>query len=367
MILIFSETQALLYVKTLLKNTDVQTITVVMKKEIFESKVDSGRDTNNTISTRIAKFIMKKFAISPISPEIEVSELQEVFNHPVFLNAPEEKRQEIMLQSSKSKYQREISYPLHNYFGEDLTPYLKGKNVLDLGCFNGGRGIGWFERFKMASITGVDVAQEYIDSATQFAQSKGVPAQYVVAQGEELPFADRSFDAIVTFDVMEHVQNIEKTLEECHRTLRPNGLLCVVFPSYHHPIEHHLTLVTELPFIHYFFSGQTLVQAYHEILQERGDDAAWYHRSSPKLKSWEKGNTINGTTVAKFQRLIKKQNWKVRVRGKKPIGSIGRNMSKNKLLNLISFFLQPLATMPILQEVFLHRITYILEKPGDFS
>jgi ubiquinone/menaquinone biosynthesis C-methylase UbiE len=320
---------------------------------------------SSSIAVQLAKVIMKKFETFPVSPEVEVGELQEVFDHSVFINGTEEKRKEIMLRSSESKYKSETAYSWYHYYGKDLTPYLEGKDVLDLGCFNGGRGIAWFEKFKMASITGIDVAPEYIDAATQFAKIKNVNAKYVLAQGEELPFADASFDAIVTFDVMEHVQNLEKTLSECYRVLRPNGILCVVFPGYYHPVEHHLGLVTRIPFIHYFFSGKTLVQAYYEILQERGEDAYWYRRNSSTLRSWEKGNTINGTTVAKFQNLIKQKNWQVILQGRKPIGSIGRNVSQNKLMNLLSIFLYPLVSIPILQEVLLHRITYILKKVGD--
>ncbi|MDB9374858.1 class I SAM-dependent methyltransferase [Nodularia sphaerocarpa] len=325
----------------------------------------NAHQESSSIAVQLAKLIMKKFETFPVSPEIEVGELQEVFNHAVFINGTDQKQKEIMLHSSESKYRSETAYSWDHYFGKDLTPDLEDKDVLDLGCFNGGRGIACFEKFKMASITGIDVAPEYIEAATQFAKVKNVNAKYVVAQGEELPFADASFDAIVTFDVMEHVQNLEKTLAECYRVLRPNGIFCLVFPGYYHPIEHHLNLVTKIPFIHYFFSGKTIVQAYYEILQERGKDAYWYSRNSPTLGAWEKGNTINGTTVAKFQNLIKKKNWQVVLRGRKPIGSIGRNVSQNKLMNLISIFLYPLASIPILQEVFLHRITYILKKPGD--
>jgi ubiquinone/menaquinone biosynthesis C-methylase UbiE len=330
-----------------------------------ENNFNLGQNQNSNLAVRLAKSVMHRFETFPVSPEVKVGELQEVFNHPIFLHATEEKRKEIMLHSSESKYQSEVDYSWHHYFDQDLTPYLEGKDVLDLGCLNGGRGIAWFEKFKMASITGIDVVQEYIDSAIQFAKLKQANAHYVVAKGEKLPFANDKFDAIVTFDVLEHVQNLETTLEECYRVLRPNGVVCLVFPGYYHPVEHHLNLVTKLPFIHYFFSGKALTQAYYEILQERGEEATWYYRSSPDLKYWEKGNTINGTTVAGFHQLIEKQNWNILLRARKPIGSIGRNMSKNKLLNLISFFLRPLTFAPILQEVFSHRITYILQKPSN--
>jgi ubiquinone/menaquinone biosynthesis C-methylase UbiE len=316
----------------------------------------------DNLQVKIAKFLMNKFATSPISPEAQVGELQEVFNHAIFTNGTEQKRKEIMLNSSESSYKSEKAYSCCHYFGKDLTPYLKGKDVLDLGCFNGGRSIAWLEKFELASITGIDVQREYIDAATQFAQLKNAKAQYFVACGEELPFEDQNFDAIISFNVMEHLQNVEKALNECYRVLRPNGLLCVVFPGYYHPTGHHLDLVTKIPFIHYFFSDKNLMQAYYEIVQQRGEEASWYYRDSPELKSWEKCHTINGTTVCKFQKLIKRQSWDIILQGRKPIGSIGRNISHYKLINLLSMVLYPLSSIPLFQETFLHRISYVLQK-----
>ncbi|WP_414752449.1 methyltransferase domain-containing protein [Anabaena sp. CCY 9910] len=327
------------------------------------SKFANSQNTN--IQVKFAKLIMKRFGNFPISPDIYVGELEEVFNHSIFVNGTHHKRKEIMLHSSQSSYESEKAYSLCNYFGKDLTPYLENKNVLDLGCFNGGRGIAWFEKFNMASITGIDVKHEYIDAAMQFAGLKNINAKYLLAKGEELPFADKTFDAIVAFNVMEHLQNVEKTLIQCDRVLGSNGVLCVVFPGYYHPTGHHLDLVTKIPFIHYLFKGEILMQAYYEILQERGEEAHWYYRHSSELKSWEKCNTINGTTVAKFQKIIKTQNWQIVLKTCKPIGNVGRNISQNEIINLASILLYPLASMPILQELFLHRITYILRKHTD--
>lgn len=45
-----------------------------------------------------------------------------------------------------------------------------------------------------------------------------------------VPFADESFDIIVNNQVIEHVENIEATLGELHRLVRPGGTVLSLFP-----------------------------------------------------------------------------------------------------------------------------------------
>jgi SAM-dependent methyltransferase len=314
------------------------------------------------MSVQLAKSFMRLREAIPAPPDDRVGELQEIFRHRIFLQGSETARRAIMLESSRSKYESELAYPWDHYFGRSLAPLLGDKVALDLGCFTGGRSVAWFERYGLRFIHGIDVEPEYIEAATQFAATKHVPSRYHLAHGEELPFADGELDAILSFDVFEHVQDVRRTLAECRRILLRGGRLLVVFPSYFHPTEHHLALATRLPGIHYIFSGKTLVRAYHELLEERGDAACWYRRSSPQLERWERGNTINGTTLAKFRRLIREGGWKVVLHSAKPIGSIGRNASKLRGAALLSPALGLAARVPGLREIFLHRITYILEK-----
>jgi hypothetical protein len=131
--------------------------------------------------------------------------------------------------------------------------------------------------------------------------------------------------------------------------------------------KHHLSLVTKLPCIHYFFSGETLVKAYYEILEGRDSEAYWYKRDSAQLKSWERNNTINGTTLSRFCTLLKHNSWKVILHSKKPLGSIGRKTSRKRTYRVLSKFFYPLVLIPGLQEIFLHRITFILEKDKSYD
>jgi ubiquinone/menaquinone biosynthesis C-methylase UbiE len=305
---------------------------------------------------------MRIFETHPIFPEERVGGSNEVFRHRIFADGSEPERRRIMFESSNIKYESEMEYPWDHYFGKSLLPLLKCKVALDLGCFTGGRTIGWAQRYKLAKVYGIDIKQTYIDAATQYAHTKGVQAEFRLAKGESLPFEDGMFDAVLSFDVFEHVTDIEKTLSECSRVLRERGCLFVVFPSYYHPIEHHLSLVTMTLWIHCFFEGSTLIKAYNEMLEERGNPAYWYKRINPDLESWERCNTINGTALAKFRSLASKGKWKVISQSKLPILSVGRNISKKPILRTLGLIISPIADIPVLEEFFSQRITYILQK-----
>jgi SAM-dependent methyltransferase len=314
------------------------------------------------ISVRIAKRMMRLAASDPPDPRQTVGELSEVFQHPLFTDGSEVDRERIMRVSSESRYEDEKAFPWDNYFGQSVKPWVTG-DALDLGCFTGGRAVAWAERYEPRSIAGVDVDEIFIEAAQRFAESRRRPADFRVGFGESIPWPDGAFDAILTFDVFEHVRSVSDTLEECWRVLRPGGHLLAVFPSYFQPVEHHLGLVTRMPGLQYLFSGRTLVRAYAEILGERGADAEWYARD-PALAPWERGNTINGTTAHRFAHLVGEQEWRIELQPRLSIGSVGRRAVGGKGKLLASLF-GPLTRVPVLCECALHRITYVLTKPLD--
>ena len=116
------------------------------------------------------------------------------------------------------------------------------------------------------------------------------------------------FDTVVSFDVIEHVRNVSETIAECKRVLKPGGSLILVYPPFYCPTEHHLSMVTRSPAIHWLFDSATLYQAYREIIQER-DDSDWYLPEGNTLQEWEALHTLNGTTVADFSEIVAAQGW----------------------------------------------------------
>ncbi len=317
-----------------------------------------------TFAVRLAELVMRQWETEHPSWS-NGAELNEIVRHPKFTQASDAERASLMMRSARAKYDSEIAYSWDSYFGMDLKPLLTGKHVMDLGSLYGGRSVAWAERYELAHITGIDVNPIYTETATQFARSKGVSADFHVAFGEALPFADRTFDAVLSFDVLEHVQSPRVTLAECHRVLKPGGYLCLVFPSYWQPIEHHLSLATRAPGLQYVFSGKTLVEAYNRVLASRGEDAAWYRRDHEGLRSWERCNTINGTTLRAFREMAKEGGWRIVKHSRPPIGSMGRTVAREPRVwhRALAALGKMLVKVPVLEEAFLHRNVFILQRP----
>ena len=314
------------------------------------------------LRVRLAKAIMKAFPNAPVDPRDAPSGFREVFDHPMYLDADADRQAEIRRSVSQTAFDDELDYPWDIYYGDrDLRPQLRGADVLDLGSFCGGRGMAWFERYQLKSIAGIDIEPVFKVAAAEFAKHKGVDARYECGVGEHLPFEDASFDAILSFDVLEHVQDVAQTMSECHRVLRKDGRLFLVFPSYWQPQEHHLGLATSALGIQYLFSGQTLVRAFNEIVHERGPSANWYQRHDPQLAPWERGHAINGTSWRAFKRLLG-DDWAVEYQCRLPIGAIGRSWQDKPIRRLAASPMYLLARLPLLEEIAMHRITVVLKR-----
>lgn len=63
--------------------------------------------------------------------------------------------------------------------------------------------------------------------------------EIINAPGEALPFPDCSFDAILSHEVLEHVQDDRLAVEEMARVLRPGGRILLFVPNRGYPFETH--------------------------------------------------------------------------------------------------------------------------------
>jgi SAM-dependent methyltransferase len=61
-----------------------------------------------------------------------------------------------------------------------------------------------------------------------FIQGQGI--DQVFDASKPFPFADNSFDEILALDVLEHIWNYGDTVLECHRVLKPEGILTIRVP-----------------------------------------------------------------------------------------------------------------------------------------
>jgi ubiquinone/menaquinone biosynthesis C-methylase UbiE len=98
-----------------------------------------------------------------------------------------------------------------------------GERVLDLAT-----GTGWAsrvlaQRFAGLSVTGADIAEHMLEHARAIAAAQKLEIDYRHADAEQLPFADASFDAVVsTFGVM-FVGKPERAAAELARVIKQGG------------------------------------------------------------------------------------------------------------------------------------------------
>lgn len=97
----------------------------------------------------------------------------------------------------------------------------QGKRILDVGCAGGFMSEAIAK--KGASVTGIDPAQDAIAAAREHAAGSGLDVRYNIGVGEELPYDDGEFDAVVCVDVLEHVADLSQTISEISRVLKPGG------------------------------------------------------------------------------------------------------------------------------------------------
>ncbi|MBW4652717.1 MAG: methyltransferase domain-containing protein [Kaiparowitsia implicata GSE-PSE-MK54-09C] len=96
--------------------------------------------------------------------------------------------------------------------------------ILDVGCGIGGSSLYLAERFG-ARATGITLSPVQANRATERAEVAGVSAQFLVADALQMPFDDASFDLVWTLESGEHMPDKRQFLSECHRVLKPGGLL----------------------------------------------------------------------------------------------------------------------------------------------
>jgi SAM-dependent methyltransferase len=299
------------------------------------------REPVTTILTKIAKAALQAF---PARPSAEYLPMEEV--------TPEH-----AARRARGELEDEEAGGLLKFFERIEVP---GGAILDLGCGYGGRTIAFQRRFG-GRVYGLDVDARMVGPASRFAHSVGVEEAYFVAGvGEALPFADGSFSTILSYDVLEHVEDPERCLAECARVLEPGGLCLLVFPPYYHPTGAHLEgYVSHLPYANVLFPRRVLLEAVDEILDERGDG----FRPRP-LRPADKLYCLNGLTIGGFRRALSRSEFEVVSLQLLPLFSKLNRKYGAWRMRYYAWAFSLLARVPVVREAFTHRVVAALRKPG---
>ena len=103
-------------------------------------------------------------------------------------------------------------------------PPHNNQSVLDLGCGDGA--LTWMLLQSGYSASGIDTSELGIQLAKQEHQKRNSQCDFQCIHSTDLP--DKSYDAIVCSDVIEHVPDVEALLHDIHRLLKNGGIAAVL-------------------------------------------------------------------------------------------------------------------------------------------
>ena len=122
-------------------------------------------------------------------------------------------------------------------FAADISPHMGARvellrdwmppgtrRILDLGC-----AFGYISSRLVTSnchVHGVDAYMPFIKEA----HATYPHISFMLAIAEALPFEDNSYDCVVMAEVLEHVTNDQRALQEVYRVLAPDGILLLTVP-----------------------------------------------------------------------------------------------------------------------------------------
>jgi SAM-dependent methyltransferase len=129
-----------------------------------------------------------------------------------------------------SSPERYLIYLFHTATYRFALEHARGNRVLDYGC---GSGYGSHLLAPAChSITGVDVSADAVAYAAEHYQAANLDYRRIDrAEVARLPFADESFDTVLSFQVIEHIRDVEPYLSEIWRVLKPKGVFVCATPD----------------------------------------------------------------------------------------------------------------------------------------
>ncbi len=112
----------------------------------------------------------------------------------------------------------------HNIFPKEFD--LKPNDVVfNLGC-------------------GMSAKEEYVNIDQEMVEGADIIQDL---NDESWKFKNGIADKIIAYDIIEHMNNVDGFMEECHRVLKPGGLMFVHVPYYNHHLAY-----TDPQHLHYF-------------------------------------------------------------------------------------------------------------------
>lgn len=151
---------------------------------------------------------------------------------------------EIELEKHILQHQEHKANLFENYI-EKYFPknFFMNKKVLEIGCGFGGNIIHLTQNYNCSAI-GLDLDSDAIEIAKDIAKENGIDEnKFLNCAAENVTtYVKDKFDLIVSMQVLEHVQDVKKSIEEMLSLLNKGGYIYIHVPNYDSKFETHYRL-----------------------------------------------------------------------------------------------------------------------------
>lgn len=106
---------------------------------------------------------------------------------------------------------------------EKYLPEKKSK-ILEIGC-----GTGYVSRYIMSLGYSIDLA-DIMKDGLEYAKKRCETADCYLVDSGQMPF-ENHYDSVCAFDILEHVEDDQRTLYNINRSLKEGGLLFITVPA----------------------------------------------------------------------------------------------------------------------------------------
>jgi SAM-dependent methyltransferase len=119
----------------------------------------------------------------------------------------------------------------HGFF---LLPLLQaGQDVLDAGCGPATISADIADAVFPGKVTALDISTCELDQGRRLAQGREiVNLEFVAGSAYEMPFPDSAFGVVFSLDVIEHLSEPLRALQEFRRVTRPGGFVALSAPDW---------------------------------------------------------------------------------------------------------------------------------------
>jgi ubiquinone/menaquinone biosynthesis C-methylase UbiE len=131
----------------------------------------------------------------------------------------------------------------------DFLEIEDGDEILEVGCGSGCFAVDIAKKHDI-KVWATDISQAWLDITRKRALENSVERKIVIQKvdAECLPFENDRFDKIVCSEVLEHIRDKRKALQEMSRVLKPKGILALSTPNKYNVIISNLINRLRYPF-----------------------------------------------------------------------------------------------------------------------